>query len=149
MELIGKGLTQCDAAEKAEKSGQWEKAATLWEKAALLTDSDTIRVYRKGRAARAKRKAPRRVYVSSYFASGEEGAAALDNIDEFGLAAWLAIMSGAIDYSEGQTSEAPPWGTSDSIIHERRDAESGDVLRVTANYRLGYVGICLEMDSPE
>lgn len=89
-------------------------------------------------------EAPARVFVSCYFAQGEEGAAACEELDAMGAAAWVSMMSGAIDFRDGDTSPAPPWGTSDRLAY--RAAYDGGTLRVHVNWPLGYVGITLELE---
>lgn len=83
-------------------------------------------------------------YVSSYFAQGEEGAAALDQLDQLGAAAWLDQLAGALDFTEGEVSSAPPWGSSDRLAHEEAGAHG--TTRVHVNWPLGYVGVTLEVD---
>ena len=86
-------------------------------------------------------------YVQSYFAQGEDGAEALDVIEEHGAAAWLDVMQGATDLEEGEERDSAPWGTSDSVIHKAENpGPLGGVILITANARLGYVGICIDRE---
>jgi hypothetical protein len=83
-------------------------------------------------------------YVSSYFAQGEDGCEQLEQIDQIGAQEWLSIMSGAIDFTDGETNDAPPWGSGDSLVYaEPIDPDS--TVAIHANYAMGYVSITLQI----
>lgn len=84
-------------------------------------------------------------YISSYFATGEEGESDLAAIDDHGVENWLSVMAGAIDFTRGEETDTAPQGASDSLLHTVELNGGAGVLRVFANFRLGYVSINLEL----
>lgn len=83
-----------------------------------------------------------RLFSCPYFSQGEDGANDCDAIDERGVESWLEYITGAIDLTEGETCNAPPWGSADSLEYESEDSDS--IVRVHMNRALGYVGISTE-----
>ena len=83
-------------------------------------------------------------YVNSYFAQGDDASEALDAIDEHGVENWLNMMSGAIDFTEGETSDEPPWGSSDACVFCEDHGDNG-LLFVHMN-NMGYVSITLKCE---
>ena len=83
-------------------------------------------------------------YISAYFAQGETGCEQLEQIDQIGAQQWLSIMSGAIDFTDGETTTESPWGTGDSLVHsENIDAQT--TVLIHANYAMGYVSITTQI----
>jgi hypothetical protein len=80
-------------------------------------------------------------YISCYF---DQSGEALDFIDEHGVDVWLDMLDGAIDFTEGETSDCFPWGLQDELIHREEHVTAQDgVLSVHVNRSIGYVSVTL------
>lgn len=84
-----------------------------------------------------------RVYISSLFDQSGDSYAA---IQERGAAAWLEEIAGAIDLREGEESESPPWGRSDSCVH-REELDGGAVLFCHVHHGIQYASVTLRLEN--
>jgi hypothetical protein len=80
-----------------------------------------------------------RRYWNLYFAQGEDGAAALDRLDDIGADAWLDEIDTGAEMPEPESR--CPWGLDDRQEHVEPSDPAGGLIEIRTNRRLGYVSV--------